>query len=258
MMLRSRALHLASSLLFTASILAAPSLASADSGGAIEGSGQILLSDLLGVRTGGMGYLSMLTPGYFSPAMTGLVGYSHQELGSMQSPFLWQQRRDTVSVNPSVDVLVSRRLSLGVSIGYGRVDVDDQVTALDTKQQFPSHEHGELLAVAPRVGYSFPLGHGFSLWPRIGAAYSRSFNALHPIGSEPRAEGRLVAEQWAGGADIGLVYRPIRPLYFSAGPELSVAFSRFQQQQGDVRLDQVNTFNVRIAGTLSMGVVLGR
>lgn len=248
--------RVASSVVLAASLQLAPSVVRAEPAPELEGSGHLLVSDLLGMRTGGMGYLSMLTPGFFSPAMSGLLGYTHQEVSSLQGPFAWRQRRDTFSVNPSLDALVSRRWTLGVSLGYARHEQEDVVTGMGGDSLPPTRQHGELLAVAPRVGYLSPVGRGLTLWTRLGVAYSRSKNVHETLGAEVSEDGHFLGERWGVGVDVGLVYRPLESLYFSGGPELSVALDRFEREYGGA-YDGVGTLDVHLAGTLSMGLVLG-
>jgi hypothetical protein len=62
--------------------------------------------------------------------------------------------RVDLELDPAFDVFVARRLSLGVggSLSYSFARAS------------PS---SSLVAVSPRVGYAFPLGALFALWPRL-------------------------------------------------------------------------------------------
>lgn len=247
----------ASSFALAAALLLIPSLARAERPGSPpEGNDRVILSDIVGLRSGGLGYLSMMAPGYGSAAMSGLVGYARQESVSAQYSTAMNEVREVVSVNPSIDVFVTRRLTLGASIGFAHSEVVD--TGFDAQAGVSSRleQSSNVFGVAPRVGYMVPLGHGFSLWPRVGVAYSRARGTSESVYPTTAWTGSSASEQLVGGVDVALIFRPTRYLYLSAGPELSVAGSRFEQQQAGYAYYGSTSFSVRMAGVLSMGLVL--
>jgi hypothetical protein len=62
--------------------------------------------------------------------------------------------RVELELDPSIDVFVARRMSLGVG----------SVLAYSFARSSAS---ASLVAVSPRVGYAVPLGRDFALWPRV-------------------------------------------------------------------------------------------
>lgn len=65
-----------------------------------------------------------------------------------------------VVVNPAFDVFVIDGLSIGGEVAFAYVSSsvsDDNLT---------------VAAIAPRIGWDFPLGSAFSIWPRVGASFA--------------------------------------------------------------------------------------
>src|SRR3982751_3177465 len=104
--------------------LAAPAFTVAAPAGAAEpyrpfGSrGQVVLSDLVAVRSGGIGFLGVASAasmgvGMGGPALSGLVGFAHDRYTLSQAAGGPSEHiSNNVSVAPSFDVFVAHRLSL--------------------------------------------------------------------------------------------------------------------------------------------------
>ena len=76
--------------------------------------------------------------------------------------------RVELELDPSIDVFVARRLSLGVG----------SVLAYSFARSSAS---ASLVAVSPRVGYAVPLGRLFALWPRVSfdVVYATDAGSVH-------------------------------------------------------------------------------
>ncbi|MBX3233089.1 MAG: hypothetical protein KIT84_13040 [Labilithrix sp.] len=104
-----------------------------------------------------------------------------------------------ISLMPSADVFVTDRLSLG-----GRAGV--------TWSTQPSAD-ALSFAVAPRVGYAFPLGGGFALWPRLSLGAD--------IGRANVAGGGIANRIYSASTNVGLVARVTPHLFFDIGPVIT-------------------------------------
>ncbi len=224
--------------------------------------GEVAISDLVGVRTGGLGFLSVVSPasGSFGPvgppAISGLIGY---ERNTVELP---PEGRTTMTINsfavaPSFDVFVGNRISLGLTAGFGYGWGDVQYPP---EQGFP-REMGKSMTfgIAPRVGYVVPLGAGFYLWPRVGGGFTytraETFNEVQ--GGEPLRTSVTGGTRWSGGADVGVIFRPTRHLFFNATPEIAVQYGSNGQEIAGATTFITHSLRVRFAGTVGMGVLLG-
>lgn len=224
--------------------------------------GELAISDLVGVRTGGLGFLGVVSPasGSFGPvappAISGLIGY---ERNVVELP---PEGRTTITMSslavaPSFDVFVGNRISLGLTAGFAYGWGDVQYPA---EQGFP-REIGKSMTVgvAPRIGYVVTLGAGFYLWPRVGGGftYSRAETFNEVQGGEPLRTSVTGGTRWTAGADVGVIFRPTRHLFFNATPELSVMYNSNGQEIAGATSFITHSLRVRFAGTLGMGVLLG-
>jgi len=237
-----------------AAVCAAPAIARAEEVFPAFGSeGQLVVSDLLGVRSSGIGYLGVMSPSGSAlgqvPVLSGLVGFAHDESTVAQGFPSIRSVWNTVSVAPSLDVFVARRLSIGAMVGYSYSHQTLTAPAGLGVLGAPN-ETATLFAIAPRLGYVVPLGHGLFVWPRLGGAYSYA----HIEQGAPRTLS--VQRALTVGADVGLVYQPIRNVYLSAAPEISLSSLEVETQQATLGMSTEESVRVRLAGTVAMGLVL--
>jgi hypothetical protein len=224
--------------------------------------GQVVVEDLVAVRSSGMGFLGVLTSASSSfgpvapPAFSGLVGYERYETKVPVANGL-VITVNTVSVAPSLDVFVANRVSLGLTAGFAYGWGGQQMPAEGgaVSERGTAYTFG----IAPRVGYVVPLGAGFSLWPRLGAGFtlSRADTAYVSPGQPARPTSLTGGYRVSGGLDLGVVFRPTRNIFFSATPELSVAYSAYGQRIEDTTVYDGQGVRVRFGGTLGFGVLLG-
>jgi hypothetical protein len=126
--------------------------------------------------------------------------------GSAFAPLLSIQRFGSggssfgrISANPSADVFLSDRVSVGLGASVNRSSGDDGFV------------NSTEVRVIPRVGYAFPLGDTLALWARAGI----SFEGVVRDAPAPRGGSALGA--FAGAA---LVHQPLRHVFIFAGPEV--------------------------------------
>lgn len=224
--------------------------------------GQVVLDDLIGVRSGAPGYLGQLASGV-GPAgavlngtlgMSGLLGYGHftsASTGPLNAGF----SSNTIWVAPAVDVFVAPRLSIGAGLGasYGWQN-PDALTASTPAAGVPAMRAWSLSAL-PRIGYVWPIASRFAVWPRLsfGYAYARS-EQRYPGAMSSSPSYVTSSATWIGGVEVKLVYQATRHVFFDVAPYLSVrhATSEIATEFHDV----TRSFVVGMGGTVGMGVVL--
>lgn len=225
--------------------------------------GDVVLPDLIGIRSGGLGFLGVLASagGSFGPvappSISGLVGYDHNVAELPSAGATLTSSVDSISVGPSLDVFIANRISIGGMAGFAYGWGTQRFVAQggETVERGTSFTVG----VAPRVGYVIPLAAGFSLWPRagVGFTFSRADTEDVSPGAPPRLSSVAGGIRSAIGVDLGLVFRPAPNIVFSAIPELVTAFSRSGQQIEGNSVFQGQSLRVRFGGTLAVGVLFG-
>ncbi|MDX2054808.1 MAG: hypothetical protein SFV15_20565 [Polyangiaceae bacterium] len=102
----------------------------------------------------------------FSKQITGRPGQPDDVFDSTRIGFGWSGR---TNISPyevpraAVDVFVTEQLSLGGSLGFANVSMDDN----DGRRSSST----ESIVFAPRVGYLWPISTAFSFWLRGGFTY---------------------------------------------------------------------------------------
>lgn len=189
-------------------------------------SGQLVLPQLVGVRTGtpayfGMGVVGMSGAGSIANAgWGGALGYAQNTSEYPIPPGVAGEGNvvahgESFWIAPAADLFVTRNVSIGLAGGvvYSRYwqEVPGQTDAYGN-ESFS-------VAVAPRVGYVVPMGRGLSFWPRltVGASYSEQ-NVTDPQTGVPSASGRSLS----AGLDLAFVYHPHERLMFQVAPQISV------------------------------------
>jgi hypothetical protein len=227
---RSRAVRLSIAAAIAGVLPAGAALADDSASPVFGRPGQIVLPQIVGVRTGIPLYLGMGITGASGAASIGnagwggVFGYTKSNIeypvppgapgeGSARatSELFW--------VSPAGDVLVSRRVSIGLAAGvlWGRFS-QEPGAGVGAAGAAPYWSDALSVAVAPRVGYVVPLGRGLSFWPRlnVGASYSEQRSAS----GQPSSQTWAVARSIAAGLDLALVYHPHERLMFQIAPQL--------------------------------------
>lgn len=163
-----------------------------------HGRGRIYLHDVVGISTflaaGGGGSVTMVN---------GIAGYSTSET---RSPGGAPQRGSSVWLAPSVDFLVTDRLTLGGTPRFSR-------TWFDGAGGFDSSS-GVGLGLSPRVGWVVPLGASTALWPRAGLELQWSSTEVRGTS----AAYTTSSLGWGFDADAAVLYSLGQHGYLSLGP----------------------------------------
>jgi hypothetical protein len=221
-------------------------------------SGQVAINDLVALRSGGFGFLNALSSAAYvsgaapPPTASAIVGYAYNE--SMY------YSRHIVSVGPSVDVFVVDRVSLGATVGFAYAwgtETSSFAGGPGPLEASAFRQASYTFGAAPRVGYVIPLDRGFSLWPHVGFSYTRSFGVKSIDDGFDSVVAGAVGTRWGFGADLGVVFRPTRHFFFNAAPELSVTYRNDESGEPGRTLSKSSDVNVRVGGSLNLGVLLG-
>lgn len=225
-----------------------------------EGAGKIVFSDLMGIRSSGMGYLGLSSFSYGGPTMTGVLSYGRGDnAGGFNGYGSSQSTWESFAVTPGVDMFVSKRATVGLVLGYGRTASQQMAFDAEGAEIARQTTVTSFISLAPRVGYVFPLGHGVSLWPRVGAGFTSAWGTSTIAGQDYTSRSEVGGLRLGAGVDVGVVYRPIGPLYFSAAPELAASWSvgGTAQSPSQVPGNTYEDVQVRFGGSIAMGLVLG-
>jgi hypothetical protein len=177
--------------------------------GPLGGRGTVVLDRLVGVWSApasvGLGAIG-LGVGPFS------AGYATTDIlsGSGQRT---EVKTASLQIDPSIDVFVSERVSVGGAASFG---IFDSKQAGDLASPV-SHSRRQL-AVSPRVGYVFPISRTVAFWPRLSLGYSHERMAF---AYSPASRQNAVA----AGLHAGLVVGLTEHLLLTAGPRVSVRHS---------------------------------
>lgn len=246
-----------------AAVLAAPAAGAAERAPVFGRTGQIVLPELIGVRTGApTQFMGIGLGGYPAPSsageigLAGVVGYGKSHTDSTvgvfgesgQASATLTARTETFWVAPSVDVFVGRGFSIGLSAGLLRSWETQEIRGYAG----PWAYERIAASVSPRVGYVVPIGRGLSFWPRVsvGLGYSQyataSGDTTHP---QITATGRSLS----GGVDLGLVYQPVQRLMFKLAPQVGAGYASVDSY-GDAP-GSSQGFWVRVGGEATAGLV---
>jgi hypothetical protein len=119
-------------------------------------------------------------------------------------------------VHPSLDYFVLDHLSIGTSVGISHM----------TSKWYDNENSQTTLSAAPRIGYEFPLGDTFSLWPTAGIAYYRVVWSTSAM-----------ASMWERKLDVYgravLLAHVAKHFFVGGGPFVNVNLSRSAAMLGD-------------------------
>ena len=212
-----------------AAVLAAPAAGAAEKAPVFGKTGQIVLPEIIGVRTGSPAqFMGIGLGGYPAPqsageiGLAGIAGYgqsqTHSTVGVFgengQSTATLTTGSETFWVAPSADVFVGRGFSIGLSAGLLRSWETQEIPGFHA-----SAYERIAVSVSPRVGYVVPIGRGLSFWPRVsvGLGYSQYASASANT-TYPRLDA--TGHSLSGSLDLGLVYQPVQRLMFKLAPQI--------------------------------------
>ena len=238
-------------------LLVAPAARAEEPAPVFGRTGQVVLPEIMGVRSGvpaqfaGLGLGGNVGPLSGQVGWGGVVGYA-QSAWQQEITYPGAEQRVTVDsrsywVTPAVDVFVGRGVSLGVSVGY--LHTEQRFASTGTSR--PWTYTGDAIGVSPRIGYVVPLARGLSLWPRlsIAAAYSEQA-ASGDQASFSMGRGA----SFSGGVDLGLVYQPIQRLMFKVSPQINVGRT-INEARGTYQSAAAEELWVRVGGEATVGLV---
>jgi hypothetical protein len=185
--------------------------------------GQVIIDQVSGFRggvSGVVGRLNELAPSlqYYGP-----IGFAVQRYSQVDETFT--QNVDSVTattfwIAPSADFFVIPHLSIGgmVEVAYtSNSDSEPINNARSTSINVPSNTS---FAILPRVGWMFPLGDRWAIWPRFSLGY-----VSYAIGSLPNPAGTTST----GGSsvyglaldlDAGVIFRVNETFFLRLAPEV--------------------------------------
>jgi hypothetical protein len=120
---------------------------------------------------------------------------------------------------PSADFFIIDHLSLG---GVIELTTQSQSVTRPTNgnaTQTIDHPTTTGFAFIPRVGYLVALSDRFGIWPRGGIGYASRQSLTQD--TDPAAVERFTTYGFLIDIDVGFLYRPVEPVFFHLGPELT-------------------------------------
>ncbi len=120
---------------------------------------------------------------------------------------------------PSADFFVIDHLSIG---GVVELTTQSQSVTRPTNQNatqtfdLPSVTG---FAIIPRVGWLFAVSDRFGIWPRAGLGYASRQSLVED--NDPAAVTKTTTHGFLLDLDVGFLYRPVEPVFFHLGPELT-------------------------------------
>lgn len=121
------------------------------------------------------------------------------------------------------DYMVIDHLSIGGSLGYASVSLDDP------------DQSAALFQIAPRVGYMHAFTRVISIWPRGGLTY-------HSLGTDPGSESE---NGLALTIECPFTFSPTDHFAFHVGPTFDIdMFGNFNPEAGDDRSQHWRTFGI--------------
>lgn len=172
--------------------------------------GQLVLDQISGFRARFPGDVS-----YYGPIGVSVQRWSETSPANLDTSF----RRTTLWIAPQADLFVIDQLSIGLQLELSRTSTTvDRDLNPNTRQSLdlPGTTTFTLL---PRVGYLFPLGERFAIWPRLGLGYtSHQINANDTSDAD---DNRITRSGLLLQLDVGFLYRFTDAIFLRFGPDLA-------------------------------------
>jgi hypothetical protein len=216
--------------------------------------GQVVLDDLIGVRSGAPGYLGQI--GFAGPSTgvlvsalgyTGLLGYAHSETSST-NPANLSYATNAIWVAPAFDVFVAPRLSLGMGLGVSYMWQSSADPPPNGPYAGVPAGTGWSLSAVPRIGYVWPIAPRLAIWPRLGIGYAHARSEQHLGASWTQA---AQTSTWLGGVEVKLVFQATRHLFLDVATNVSL-----RHMTTDLGSEVTRNFSAGMGGTVGMGIVL--
>ncbi|MCA9589986.1 MAG: hypothetical protein KC657_32000 [Myxococcales bacterium] len=204
---------------------------------------RLVLDQLAGFRVSGSG-----------AAYAGPIGLSFRS--ATEDPLLaggtaTGGKSTTFWLAPSADLFVAEGLSVGalVELSHTTASLETATGSLD----LPSTTS---LTVLPRVGYYFPIGDRFGVWPRAGLGYTSSQRVV----TTPGAPGQAAAattdtlSAFVLDVDIGAIYRMNETFYLRLGPQLGLTLGGEHAQSINGAKQSASASALSISAVAGVGV----
>lgn len=175
------------------------------------GKGQLVLEQIAGFRAGG-------APGGSGFTFAGFLGFNYGRY-SQDNPLGGYSATNYTSfwVAPSADFFVIDHLSIGglveLSLTSSSFDVKQTPTAPVVNTSLPTTTNFTIL---PRVGWMFPIGDRFGIWPRIGAGFaSRQTSSARDPNDKTTFSGFVL------DGDVSFILRVNETFFINLTPEFT-------------------------------------
>jgi len=175
------------------------------------GKGQLVLEQVAGFRAGGAG-----GPGASGVTFAGFLGFNYSKYSQDDNNGGYTAYRYTSFwVAPSADFFVIDHLSIG-----GLIELSTTSSVRDRKQNANAGVLSEdqptttNFTILPRIGWMFPIGDRFGIWPRVGAGYASRQTAFDPV-TKTTFSGFIL------DADVGFILRVNETFFVNLTPEFS-------------------------------------
>ncbi len=185
--------------------------------------GHLVLDQLSGFRAsydGGFTYYGILG---FSVQRYRLDSYA--QLGG-NNAFEGTRSTTTFFISPSADYFVIDKLSIGMHLELAFVSGSDEVRINPNVTQTFTRPSTTNVTFLPRIGYMFPIGDRFAIWPRVGLGYT-SQKVVNGVGNAAGTEsfGAAIMD-----IDVGLLYRFTDVFFVKMAPQLTFSLGGSRSQ----------------------------
>lgn len=183
------------------------------------GKGQLVLEQIAGFRAGGAP-----GPGASGVSFAGFIGFNYGRYSQDNAAGGYTANNYTSFwVAPSADFFVIDHLSIG-----GLVELSLTSSSDDVKQntnapvQNLSRPTTTNFTILPRIGWMFPIGDRFGIWPRIGAGYaSRQIAVGYKDPNHPNDNPKLSFSGFVLDGDVSFIFRVNETFFINLTPEFT-------------------------------------
>ncbi len=160
----------------------------------------------------------------------------------------------TFFLSPSADYFVIDHLSLGGHVELAFGGGSNKVRINQTTTQTFDRPSTTNITLMPRIGYLFPVGDRFAIWPRLGFGYT---SQQVVVGTAQTA----TTEHFGAaimGVDVGFLYRLNEAVFLRMAPDVtfSLGGSRSQTVGGLTVSTDASVFNFSAVGGIGVFIDL--